>query len=111
MFLNIKLVAISVIIGAIWVLVFVVFIWPFLIQSSGVWLRNFSLIFCVGTATLGGLLVFCVVGVIGKIVYSKKIIKCKQCKSVNRADKYFCGSCGERLLDDEWIKLSSSHTD
>lgn len=102
-FINNKLTAVSVILGFIWIIISFAFIGPnFRISTSDDinWLFRGSLV------GLGGGIIFIIVGIIGKIAYRNKIIKCKNCGSENRADKYFCRNCGEKLDEDDLLKFN-----
>jgi len=51
---------------------------------------------------LGMSIIFFTLGLIGKLIYMRKKIKCSKCKKTFRADILFCPKCGNRL--DGWDK-------
>lgn len=106
LFLNIKMAVVLIFVGIVWVVFYILFFWNFLRSvfsgklQSMFWPAN---IFCIA---LSPILIFLIIGVLGKIIFMHMTIKCKKCGEISRADKWYCGNCGERLLDDDWIKLS-----
>lgn len=57
---------------------------------------SLSIIFLV----LGMSIIFFALGLVGKLIYMRKKIKCSKCKKIFRADIVFCPKCGNRL--DGW---------
>ena len=103
-FLNIKLTIILVVVANIYIVFHILVIGDYLDKTLVGELRVlFWPVFAVSAGIVPIILLF-IIGVLGKLIYSKKTIKCK-CGNISRADKWYCGKCGERLLDDEVIKL------
>jgi ribosomal protein S27AE len=102
-FWNTKLMAVGVIIGLIWVFVYVFIISSYLTTM----IKSDELIFLFdgGIAGAGGGIIMIIMGIIGKIIFSKKTIKCRNCGYISRADKYHCGNCGEKLYQDDLLKF------
>lgn len=104
-FLNIKMSVVFVVAGNMYVAFHFFIIQPFLRKYLNVgggflfWPINCFLF------AFNILLILFVIGFIGKVVYSKRQIKCEGCGQISSADKWFCSECGKRLLDDGWIKL------
>jgi len=104
-FLNNRLIAISTIVLVIWALCFVIFIWPASVKIFHI----ISWTFYMFLGGIGSLSIILIVGFVGKKIYKNKLFECNNCGATSRADKYFCGNCGEKLdNDDLFYKADSS---
>jgi hypothetical protein len=101
MFFNIKTFTIAWILVMIWVVVFIFIIWPNIVaDASDLSKAQIHYMQETNIGTLGGILIIVLVGVIGKLIYKNMTIKCKKCNHISRADKWYCGNCGEKLSGD-----------
>lgn len=64
--------------------------------------ENHFILLSIIILSIGMSIIFFILGLLGKLVYMRKKIKCSNCGKTTRADVVFCPKCGNRL--DGWDK-------
>jgi len=48
------------------------------------------------------LLIYFLIGFIGKLIFTNRNIRCSKCKKISQGDVVFCPKCGTRVGWDDW---------